>query len=316
MIELYTEEVIKYAPLTSVTDRVYSNTHTHTFWEITYTLFNQVAVQVINGKSVEIGSNSFLIIRPFDTHGLIREGKTIVKDRNIFVEDDKMRKMCDAIDKDLYDELSAGSDPIVCPFPQHTVEVLEDRLNVFSNYKNGNDSALDTIHSTIVSYLLGLYIESRLNIPNRYPAWIQELLTRLRDPEFIKQKVEDIIKTTNYSHGYVCKNFKKITGQTIVNYVLEQRLYNSLSMLMDNDKLIIDIALDNNFCSQSSYINAFKNKFGVSPSKWRKANTPERSLKVTQKWGDYKVINDETLLSEQNKHKNNTPPRRNGRNIP
>ena len=36
-------------------------------------------------------------------------------------------------------------------------------------------------------------------------------------------------------------------------------------MLMDNDKPIIDITLDNNFCSQSSYINAFKNKFGVTP---------------------------------------------------
>ncbi|MDY6024293.1 MAG: helix-turn-helix transcriptional regulator [Candidatus Borkfalkiaceae bacterium] len=310
MIELYTEEVIKYAPLTSVTDRIYTNTHTHTFWEITYTLFNQVAPQVINGKSVDIGSNSFLIIRPFDTHGIIRNGKNIVKDRNIFVEDDKMRKICDSIDKNLYKKLASGSDPIVCPFPQHTEEILEDRLNLFSNYKNGNDSALDTIHSTIVSYLLGLYIESQLNIPNRYPAWIQELLERLRDPEFIKQKVEDIIKTTNYSHGYVCKNFKKITGQTIVNYILEQRLYNSLPMLMDNDKLIIDIALDNNFSSQSRYINAFKQKFGVSPSKWRKENTTERSLNVIRKWGNYTIINDETLLSKQNKNKDDTPPLR------
>lgn len=299
MIELYNEEVIKYAPLTSVTNRFLTNTHSHTFWEITYTLFNQVALQVINGHSVEIGSNEFVIIRPFDTHGLIRSGKTVVKDRNVFVSDDKMHKICDSIEANLYNRLASGSEPIVCPFPQHTVEVLESRLNLFGNFKDGSDSVLDSIHSTIVAYLLGLYIESTLNIPKSYPAWLQELLTNLRDPAFANQSVSGIVKTTNYSHGWVCKNFKKITGQSIVNYILDQRLYNSLSMLTDKDKLIIDVALDNNFCSQSSYINAFKKKFGVSPSKWRKENTAERSLKVTQRWGEYKMINDKTLQSEQ-----------------
>lgn len=299
MIELYNEEVIKYAPLTSVTNRFLTNTHSHTFWEITYTLFNQVATQVINGHSVEIGSNEFLIIRPFDIHGLIRSGKTVVKDRNIFVSEEKMHKICDSIDGNLYKRLSTGSEPIVCPFPQHTVEVLEGRLNLFGNFKDGNEAVLESIHSTIVAYLLGLYIESTLNIPKSYPAWLQELLNNLRDPQFANQSVSDIVKTTNYSHGWVCKNFKKITGQSIVNYILDQRLYNSLSMLTDKDKLIIDVALDNNFCSQSSYINAFKKKFGVSPSKWRKENTAERSLKVTQRWGEFKMINDKTLQSEQ-----------------
>lgn len=299
MIELYNEEVIKYAPLTSVTNRFLTNTHSHTFWEITYTLFSQLATQVINGHSVEIGSNEFLIIRPFDTHELIRSGKTVVKDRNIFVSEEKMRKICDSIDGNLYKRLSTGSEPIVCPFPQHTVEVLEGRLNLFGNFKDGNEAVLESIHSTIVAYLLGLYIESTLNIPKSYPAWLQELLNNLRDPQFANQSVSDIVKTTNYSHGWVCKNFKKITGQSIVNYILDRRLYNSLSMLTDKDKLIIDVALDNHFCSQSSYINAFKKKFGVSPSKWRKENTAERSLKVTQRWGEFKMINDKTLQSEQ-----------------
>lgn len=295
MAYLYDKETIKYAPLTSVVDALNPDAHIHTFWEIVYPLYDFVLKQYVNEYYVELTGNSFLIIKPNDLHRIvIEEDKRIVRHRNIFVDDANMKNICDSIDPSLYGQLLFRTSPIIVPFPPQTVEVLESRLNVFNNYDNNSSNQfLQSIHTTLVSYLLGLYIESQITLPTNYPAWLKTLLDNLNDPNFIKQNVSEIVKSTNYSHGHVCRQFRHYMGKTLVQFILEQRLHNSLIMLMDKSKLIVEIALDNGFYSQSSYINAFRNLFGIPPSKWRKLNAANQSLQTTLIWGNSMPI-DET----------------------
>lgn len=289
MIEVYNEETIKYSPYTQLTDSYAGGVkHTHTYWEIVYTLNQDVSEQYVNDFKIKLNPNSFLIMKPGTIHHLLNE-KTI-RLRNISVSDEKMKSVCNVISANLYEQLCSVTAPVIVGFSSQTVEILENRLNIFANAPTPPQQIfLDSVHTSIVAYLLGLYMESQITGTSKYPPWLCNFLDRFTDPSFVKLPIADMVKTTNYSHGHFCRQFKFYIGKTLVQYVLEQRLYNSLVMLTDKSKLIIDIALDNGFCSQSSYINAFKAQFGIPPSKWRKLNcdTYARPLLL---WGSHDTV--------------------------
>ncbi len=300
MIDVYNDETIKYSPYTQITDAINAQPHIHTFWEMVYPLYPNVLEQYVNDYFVKLAPDSFLIIKPGILHKLENKKQLEIRHRNISISDEKMKAICNVIDPNLYEQLSFISGPIIVKFPPQTVEVLENRLNIFNNVNTQPQRLLlESVHSSIVAYLLGLYVESQITLISKYPPWLREFLDKFDDPTFLKQSITDMVKTTNYSHGHFCRQFKSYVGKTLVQYVLEQRLHNSLVMLMDKSKLIIDIALDNGFCSQSSYINAFKSLFGIPPSKWRKINCSNH-VHPTIRWGNHNTTSSlEPKLSEK-----------------
>lgn len=284
MLYLYDDETIKFCPYTSVIDDVNPTPHVHTFWEIVYPLYNETLSQYVNEKLAVVKGGEFLIIKPNDIHRLVKPVPyKKIRQRNVFIEDDKMRAVCDTIDIGLYDKLIYSTEPIIIPFPHGNIEALEARWSIFSEQ---DKEGLKSVHTSLVAYYLGLYSEHCLGGTVQYPKWLTGLLERMKDGEYLNKGIHEIIKDTNYSHGFVCRAFKSYTGKTLMQYVLEERLQRSLIMLMDKSKSAVDVALDSGFCSQSSYINAFKKLFGKTPAVWRKQNLAVKEIVPNTVWGD------------------------------
>lgn len=282
MVYLFDSETIKYCPYTSVIDDIDPTPHVHTFWEIVYPLYNDTLSQYVNEKLALVKGGEFLVIKPKDIHRFVKpEPYRQIRQRNVFIDDAKFKSLCNALDVGLYDELVYSSEPIIVPFAHGSVEALESRWSVFGNE---NDS-LSSIHASLVTYYLGLYAEHRMGGTAKYPKWLTKLLEKMKDAEFLSKSVPEIIKHTNYSHGFVCRAFKSYLGKTLVQYVLEERLQRSLIMLMDKNKSAVDVALDSGFCSQSSYINAFKKLFGITPAVWRRQNVTVSEIDPNTTWG-------------------------------
>lgn len=132
MIEVYNEETIKYSPYTQLTDSYAGGVkHTHTYWEIVYTLNQDVSEQYVNDFKIKLNPNSFLIMKPGTIHHLLNE-KTI-RLRNISVSDEKMKSVCNVISANLYEQLCSVTAPVIVGFSSQTVEILENRLNIFAN---------------------------------------------------------------------------------------------------------------------------------------------------------------------------------------
>lgn len=277
MIVKYDEETIKLSPYTHVINIDNFKPHVHSFWEIGYTLLGDKVLQYVNEKKADLDGGHFIIIKPGDIHRISRKnGDKRMRRRDIFISDYQMRSVCNILDKGLYEKLLYTSKPIIVPISQYSVELLELRYSVFSHREKFAKEQLDAIQLSLLGYLLGLYVESEVVLSEEQPKWFSTLVENLKNPEFITQSIEDIIKTTNYSHGFVCRKFKNYTGNTLVGYILSERLNKSLVLLMDKNKLAVDIAYECGFCSQSSYINAFKKVFGVTPAVWRKNNVTGR----------------------------------------
>ncbi len=241
-----------------------------TYWEISYSIYSEEVIMFVNEKEISLRNDAFVIMKPGDLHYYKKYvPERYVWHRSVFVDDKKMIKLCASIDKGLYKKLAFSPEPIVVPFGTITTESFEKRWELFAR-RDIEDDKLEGIHSSLVGYYLGLYLENQITKEEEYPIWLTNLLNNLTTPEFATKSVSEIVESTNYSHGFVCRGFRKYFGKPLVRFILEERLRKSLLLLMNKDKSAVEIALECGFCSQSSYINAFKKLFKVTPAVWRK----------------------------------------------
>jgi AraC-like DNA-binding protein len=77
-----------------------------------------------------------------------------------------------------------------------------------------------------------------------------------------------LAKIANLSHFHLCRVFRERTGSSIYDYVLRERLAQSLEAVLDGGD-ITAIALDAGFASHSHFTARFKRFFGVTPSALR-----------------------------------------------
>jgi two-component system response regulator YesN len=78
------------------------------------------------------------------------------------------------------------------------------------------------------------------------------------------------VESTHYSHGYVCREFKKHVGKTLNEYVSDVKFSYAQAMLLNGETSVASVAEQLNYGSTTNFITAFKKKYGLTPAQWRK----------------------------------------------
>lgn len=73
---------------------------------------------------------------------------------------------------------------------------------------------------------------------------------------------------------YLKKSFKEITGQTIFEFLQENRMFKARQILQTTNKSIAEISSMVGYASISSFSQTYKNYFGISPSTEQKQIIP------------------------------------------
>lgn len=105
---------------------------------------------------------------------------------------------------------------------------------------------------------------------NRTNKRLQEILRYLQENYSKKITLQEIADQINLSKSECARFFKKITGETIFEYLLKLRIEKSIELLKNTDKTITEIAYETGFTSQSYYDQRFRKMKGLSPLKYRK----------------------------------------------
>ncbi len=92
-----------------------------------------------------------------------------------------------------------------------------------------------------------------------------------------KIELQDIADHLHMTKSYLCRFFKKETGDTIVNYINRVRINNSKLLLADTKVPLAEVALLCGFEDQSYFTKVFRGFVGVTPLKYRERR---RSLKI------------------------------------
>lgn len=116
---------------------------------------------------------------------------------------------------------------------------------------------------------------------------LQEILRYLQENYQKKISLQQIADQINLSKSECARFFKKITGETIFEYLLKLRIEKSIELLENTDKTITEIAYETGFASQSYYDQRFRKMKGIAPLKYRKksrSNMDDISLRGPEQY--------------------------------
>ncbi|MGL4799153.1 MAG: helix-turn-helix domain-containing protein [Cellulosilyticaceae bacterium] len=108
-----------------------------------------------------------------------------------------------------------------------------------------------------------------------------------------KFSLEDIATHVHYTVHAVQNIFTQNVGISIGDYIKKRRLTEVAKQLIKTNRPIIYLAVEYNYGSQESFSRAFKDQFGISPSKYRMQGQ-ERYFSL------YNRVTEEALLAMQN----------------
>ena len=272
MIKVHREKMIEGCPYGAMYFVPPYYPHKSTFFKISLICDGESDIDFYSrtggkNKRMRLKRGDAFIITPQDVHHFIGSGWTNYCFRDVYIMEDRMKRLCDNISDTLYDEITSAEYPPVFKVTLNTLFSLVEMhsLIAFKQTSKSNDA----IHNVLVTYLLGKYLEYGSE-KRAYPKWLKKFLEDMEKEDFLTLSIEEMVKSVNYSHSYVCREFKKYLKVPIKQYIIKRKLVYSCNMLTQTDQSLDEISMRFNFSSLSNYIFLFKREYGVTPGKYRK----------------------------------------------
>ncbi len=108
---------------------------------------------------------------------------------------------------------------------------------------------------------------------DRYIETLTRIVERIERSLAVPIVLDDLSREAGLSKFHLHRVFRALTGYPLADYIRRRRLSNSLSLLIESDRKVLDIALDCGFEYEQSYIRAFRALWGISPGQCRKERT-------------------------------------------
>lgn len=266
--------------LTNIVWTVTQEYHAHDFWEICLVLRGTSLQRFPNCAPKEMHPGSVYVLRPHDVHCVSpvanrksheSSNSTVYAHRDIYIPTEKMERLCNTLQTDLYDKLLHSAAPLCTTLSRTETNRLESIINSYP----GKSSGFDFTHSVIVQHILCAVLENGMYADSDYPEWIGKLISELNREDFMTKSIPEIIDSVGYNQSYVCRQFKKYTQKTLTDYIHFRKCSYSLSLLANLDIPIAKISHQLNFADQSAYIRIFKSFYNVTPKQYRIKLTKE-----------------------------------------
>nr|MBQ6241335.1 helix-turn-helix transcriptional regulator [Lachnospiraceae bacterium] len=98
----------------------------------------------------------------------------------------------------------------------------------------------------------------------------QEIIRFLRTHYQEPVSLADVGRAVGFSESECCRQFRQMTGDTILNYLRSYRLTRSIELLEDTRLSVSEIAYESGFSGASYYIECFKKELNQTPLQYRK----------------------------------------------
>ena len=91
--------------------------------------------------------------------------------------------------------------------------------------------------------------------------------------------LKQIAEAACFSMFHFHRIFKAVAGETVCEFTRRIRIETAANRLIGNDEAVTGIALDCGFSSSQNFANAFKRRFGLTPSAYRRRNGVNKNSK-------------------------------------
>lgn len=153
------------------------------------------------------------------------------------------------------------------PDPYPAVKKLTAIYDTFASGSLVRDPLMSKYLSDILTdFLLYTPLESGAG---NYAGMAEEIITYVSEHFAENITVEDLADRASLSLYYFIRIFKKETGFTPYEYILNTRISNARYLLKNTPMAIKDICVNTGFSCESAFCSAFKRCQGMTPTQYR-----------------------------------------------
>ena len=154
--------------------------------------------------------------------------------------------------------------------------LLQEMYLIYTNGKEANKLQVLSLYYELLYILVTKYRKFNVNDEilksNRQIKKLSNITRFMKDHYAESITLESLAEHFNYSPSYLSRMFQKHAGINFKDYLLGIRLEHAVRELEETNNQIVDIALGNGFPNSKAFSNAFREKYGVLPSEYRKGN--------------------------------------------
>lgn len=251
----------------------YSPPHWHRSIEIIFVTEGEI-VGVINGKKIKASSGEFILVNSGDVHEVEKYEGDVCEGVLMVLSYDFLKKVYQDIDNVYFDIMSS--------------DIKKDRLiEIFLEIKDFylKPKELDyiIIHSYIYEILHILLTNYKSHIKEesrktyfKYRERQKEILVYISDNYKEELTLEHISNEFFMSSEYFSRKFHKWFGVTYKVYLNNFRLSKAYEDIINTNDNIQDIAFSHGFSNVKSFISIFKQKYNMTPYKYRQSYKESR----------------------------------------
>ena len=238
--------------------------HTHELYEI-YVFLNGDVDYIVEGTTYPLSPYDIIVLRPGEMHRAYH--KTQKKyERIVFNVDDEFFELNNCIEyKAVFNDRDLGKkNKLSAEFVKSSG--LYDTIKRWMKYTNKEqnfDSAISKATFIEILYLMNNVDEPYFDDEDN-ESLVQRVISYINKNFTSKITLEELEDEFFVSRYHLCREFKRVTGHTIISYVNNKRL-SLVKQLYKQGESINKICVDAGFSSYSSFYKAYLKEYGVIP---------------------------------------------------
>jgi len=142
----------------------------------------------------------------------------------------------------------------------------EDVEKIFESFSEPQNNLYYGSILSLMAYLSTYKTDTIHNPKDTVTSAISYINTHISE-EF---SIDDICNEIHMSKCYLCRKFKQVTGQTIMEYILSTRITLAKNMLKNENLSVSEISEKCGFSSTAYFCRVFREATGVTALKYRK----------------------------------------------
>ncbi len=191
--------------------------------------------------------------------------------------EEKIKKFFDTVGKD---------DRSIQSYKLHLMKLVVELIEFMEQYELDVKEIFQDIENFPENILIESKEEARESFLEKTNSILRMLHEKRRDSslsfitaaeDYVKENywdqelcIESICQHLNVSSSYFSTTFKKTTGKTFINYLTDCRMDEAIRLLQTTECKTYEIAEKIGYSDPNYFSYAFKKKYGISPSKYRR----------------------------------------------
>lgn len=252
----------------------------HSWYEIIF-VPHAGLVHHINGTVRKVPTNSLLLIRPQDICDFEMTATTnkLHYIYQITIEDWLMDTILKFLSPEVSveDVLYSALPPLISLNKMDGLTLL-NQISIINTFppEQTTDSilALKQLIITLLTKYFFSETQQNTTMDDQVPMWLLRTMQAMRFPNNFSQGVARMVELSGKSNEHLIRCMKKHYNITPLNYINNIRVSYAANLLINSSLSAMDICYECGFQSPSWMGIRFKEKYGLSPSEYRKTFTP------------------------------------------